>query len=174
MRFSQINKNKPDNVYIVIKNGEASAALTQGMPVVMKFNGTDDGLAVEKPSTTSDGQALGCLAGIMAETSLAAGKIGLAQVYGFCQKVNVGRMTRSATDAAWASIPAIALGDVYKVDTVNDVLTRVGSNAASAFLPWCAAGTTIASTTTASTASTIYGVSGTISTVQIQAFLRML
>lgn len=81
-----LNTSDPEKVFINIKNGEASTAMSDG-DLVSADVSADDGVTMKL--TTTSGQEVTC---VVAE-SIATGKFGLCQVYGFHSAVKVNGTT---------------------------------------------------------------------------------
>src|ERR1044072_2012438 len=89
--------DKADTFKIPIRYDEA-VALEQGTPVVFVMDGTDDGLAVVLPSTAGAAKSTMLFAGIVSDRAPNDGaKMGQAQIFGFCRRTKILRMTRAAT-----------------------------------------------------------------------------
>lgn len=167
MRFKQVG-NKADIGAVVIKNAEASATIPLGAPVCLVLNGTNDGLGVVLPGTGAS-LATGGLYGVSLG-SYAAGSYGEAQVFGFCNNIQLLVATRSDNSASFSTNSG-ALGLILCVDTVNNVFsTTGGTQAKSGFLPFAilAASFTAAGSASASTDTR------TAATILAKAFLRMM
>jgi hypothetical protein len=137
MSFKQAG-NKRDNVIIVVKNAESSATLTAKTPVCFYMNGTDDGLAVVKPSTGGVPAAHAAFAGCLLE-SIAVGKCGESMIYGFVEDAVLLRMVRANTSggSSWTSSDSIAKFTPLNVDTVNDCFSSFATVvAATGYLPF--------------------------------------
>lgn len=156
---------------VPVKNAESSASIPLGSPVCLVLNGTNDGLAVVLPSTGGAIKAHSLFYGIASEV-ITAGAYGETVISGFNNYVRILRQTRAASTDAWASVAAIAVGECLNVDTVNNVMVRSASIAASAFLPICIAAETIASATTLASTSFTTGDTRTAITSAMKAFLR--
>jgi hypothetical protein len=185
MNAKIINGDKPETVFIRAKNAESSASIVTGNPVALVMSETNDGLAVVLPGTATAVKA-GVLAYGVACESIAAGDFGTLQCYGFCRNVGLVQATRSATNAAWASTAAGAVGDILTIDTTANAFARasVPANyvtgtaatdtlalALGMFLPMAVLAQTFASQTTiASTDGPVL----TVSTGAVKVFLRML
>lgn len=166
---TQTAQNKAETVFIAVKNVHTSS-VSRGVPVCFKMSGTDDGFEIIDANTGAAAKSTPLFAGILAQT-LATNAKGLSQVYGFNLYTVVTRMTRAASTDSYASCPAIAIGDVMNVDTVANGMSRSATLAASAFLPFCMAAETIASS--ASSASTSSD-SSTAKTTNVKTFIRAL
>jgi hypothetical protein len=152
------------------KNAEASLTLGLGTPVVLSFNGTDDGLAVALPSTVGAAAAknAGFPAGVVVSPNgILAGAIGDVQTWGLCLQAKVVAATRSATSAAWVSYASQDTGAVLEVDTVANAFNIQGSTVAQQYLPYAVLAQSYASSTTQAS-------SLAQPTVLAKVFLRML
>lgn len=90
MLFKRISRSDPERVFIVVKNGYSTAAITNGQPVMWDM-GDADGVNVTQPSAAfKRGHTF---AGIVADASIAAGEYGLIQVYGYHSAVIVDSST---------------------------------------------------------------------------------
>lgn len=148
---------KYQTVVVQVKNAD-TVALPNGTPVCFVYNGTDDGLAVVLPNTGGAAKATTLFAGVVefsGSTSLPVSSVGDAFFFGMVTNARVLVTTRAATNANWASYPALAIGDALAIDTVNNAFTDIASGAQSAYVPVAALGFTLASATTqASTVTT--------------------
>lgn len=79
MLAMRLNRDNPERVFIVCKNGYSTASLTNGQAVGWDL-GTSTGLGVEVTKPTADKSF--AFAGVVAET-IAAGDYGLVQIYGY-------------------------------------------------------------------------------------------
>ena len=159
------------NTVVEVRNAETSATIPRGTPICLVFNGTQDGLAVVLPSTGLAIKATALFYGTPVE-DLAAGEYGDTIVSGYNQYTRILRQTRAASTDAWASVAAIAIGEIFSIDTVNNVFARSGSQAASGFLPAVVACETIASATTLASTSFTTGDTRTAITTNMKAFIR--
>ena len=89
MLFQRIKRSDPERVFIVVKNGYDTAALTNGQPVQWDLSDAD-GVNVTKPSAAFNRMC--AFAGVVAETIAIAG-YGLIQVYGYHSAVIVDSST---------------------------------------------------------------------------------
>ncbi len=101
MLFQRINRSSPEKVFVVVKNGYTTAALSNGQVVNWDFITAKDGVTVTMPlaRATNGGFAA---AGIVASATIASADYGLVQVYGF----HSAARTREIT----GGIPALTLG----------------------------------------------------------------
>jgi len=84
MLFQRINRSDPEKIFVVVKNGYATASLTSGQPVMWDL--TDkDGVSV---SISTGAKTAALFAGVAAET-IAVGAYGLMQVFGYHPSVVV-------------------------------------------------------------------------------------
>lgn len=175
MRFKTVNKDKPFYEAIVVKNAEASASIPIGTPVIFAFNGTDDGLAVVLPSSSSAVKATMFFAGVCAHSNLAPGNVGSSIIDGFVLNGLISRGTRSATTAAWPSFVPIALGDVLTIDTVANAFAYSTVGAASmggALMVVADSSQTAASTTTAASNAYTQWAGQTAATILMKMLCR--
>ncbi len=164
------NGGKLDTQFVAIKNAEASASIPNGTPVMLAVNATDDGLAVVLPSGAAlraHAFAFGVYSG---NSSLIAGDVGYAQVFGFCRKAVVLLQTRSDNSASY-SASTHSSGCLLNIDTVNNAFsTSGGTLAKTSYLPFAVLAE---STAVAASASTTADTS-TVVTGYMKVFLRML
>lgn len=177
--MKQINKDKPERHFISVLNHE-TVSIAKGTPVVYVMDATDDGLAIQKPSsgTAVNGDFL--LAGVAAQ-DISASDYGLVQVFGITpMDVTLRVQTRANSTQSVASTAAIAVGAALMVDTVNNcfyapasvgVATQYGVKAV---LCETDAGVTasIVGTDIASSGADSGWYSLTVSTAAVKAFLR--
>lgn len=121
MRIKQVG-NKRDNVVGVIKNGEVSASIPRGTPVILSITtaaATDDGLAVVLPATAGNPNSYGLRYGVATDT-LTTGVIGESILFGYCAYALITRMTRAASSDSWTSSASVASGAALGIDTINN------------------------------------------------------
>jgi hypothetical protein len=171
MQIKNTPGDKPDTVVINVKNDE-STALETGELVVYAMDGTDDGLAVEKPSSSSAAMATTFFAGVVKDRLPADGtKMGTAQIHGFCRRARIVRQTRAASTDSFASFVALALGDRLIIDTVNNAFSRSDAGAQSAAQAFAVMAETIASAASSASATSD---TRTAITAWAKVFLRAL
>lgn len=90
MLWQRINRSDPEKCFIVVYNSYSTAAITVGQAVSWDYTTDANGVSVTKPTAAESGFQL---AGIVADTSIAAGAYGLLQVYGYHPAVRVRSMT---------------------------------------------------------------------------------
>lgn len=180
----RIKQNGPlgDKIICVAKNAEASATIPLGTPVALAFNGTDDGLAVVLPSSSSAAKLNAFRFGV-AVRDIAAGTVGEVQTYGLCNKVLLALQTRAGTSggSSFASVDTVAQGVLLSINSVGNVFSTMAQTVAAAssdnqtlsnFDPGrIALAQSIASAAGVATAST-YTI--TQITQYVKAFLRMM
>lgn len=118
--------NKSDHVRVVVKNAD-TVTIPNGAPVVLAFNGTDDGLAVVLPTTSAAQKVVGFQFGV-ALGNIAVSSVGEAMVFGFCQQLQLFRQTRSDSTGNWATEAARSVGEFLDISTaINGWVTIVSS-----------------------------------------------
>lgn len=177
MRFKMVG-NKGDIAAIVIRNNDPnSLTILQGAPCSFISNAPTatkgaDAKAVEGLAAAEGG----FFAGFNMSQTLQIGDYGESIMYGFYDYARVLLATRSASDAAWASYSAIALGDIMSVVTTSGVQAVQRSGAGSAtVLGWnIIAAQSIVSATT-QTSSLANGVGNSTALVtRLRVFVRAL
>lgn len=172
MRLGILAKDKPEKVYVAIKNNESST-VANGTPVCWAMTGTDDGVLTELPNTTSAAKAQALLAGVVAKLDgIKSNEFGVAQVYGFCLNTVVIRQTRAASTDSFATAAAVALGDVFQVTTVGNGMQRTGAGASALHMHYCVAAESAASI--AGVASTTSNSSLFLTAPTLKTFLRIM
>jgi hypothetical protein len=156
-----------ENIVGVFKNAD-TVTLQPGIPCVLVFNGTDDGLAVVLAATAGAAITTGAVAGVVVSPGgIAVGALGDVQTYGLCLNAKITAATRSATSAAWVSYAAGSTGQILEVETVANGFTPLGTTASQQYAPYAMlAGTYASSTTQASSLAQPY--------VTAKVFLRLL
>ena len=182
-------KNRPWQAVLTQKNGETSASIVAGQPVVLSMSGTDDGFSVVLPGTAGANKSNALFMGIACNPNTwVAGSYNDIICGGFVQNVRMVVGTRSATTAAWASYVAQGVGDACSVDTVNNAIAwsataPAGQIADISLLDSIASATTIASsvssvtwTNSYNTAFTILNLpsNATVATISARLFLHHL
>lgn len=179
---------KPAFADFQAKNAESSASIPIGTPAILALNGTDDGLAVVLPATATATLSPLAMFGVARET-VAAGKSGKFQTYGFCRNSILTVRTRAASTDSFSSVASIDTAAHLAVDTVNNafvstVATRtqkVVTNAISdtlaltlsdgAFWPPAILAESRASIAGVASATSL---TATVSTAMVKTFLRLL
>ena len=185
-------KNRPYFSVISYHSGESTAVIPVGTPVVLQVNGVGsvgDGYSVVLPSSSNAGLAAALTMGIACNpNSWVAGSYNDVIVGGIAANAKILLLTRSATNANWASFAAAAAGDLLTVDTVRNALAWSGTTPAGAqgmfnLMDSWASYTTIASQTAdttftwANTLNTNFTVvtlsaASTVATVSARVFIR--
>lgn len=164
-----------------VRNAEASATISRGMPVVLAINATEDGLAVVLPSSKNAAQAILFKFGVALD-DITAGQLGNVQNWGVCNYVALVRQTRGASTDVWATQQTLGLSVGLAINTVNNFLSSISdstatqaSNAAVSLTDALIAAAFMAQTLAsfASSASSTAD-SRTAITVGVKAFLRMM
>ena len=111
MIFQRINRSDPEKVFVVVKNGYSTAALTVGQAVMWGLSAAD-GVTVTRPTAraTNAGTAV---AGVVASSSIAVSGYGLVQVYGYHSAVRARTVT--------GGTPAIAAGRPLALNVAGSV-----------------------------------------------------
>lgn len=165
-----------------VRNDEASATISKGMPVVLVMDGSEDGFAVVLPSTAGAAKTAAFLFGIAVD-DIIAGAMGEVQTYGVCNRVRMALRTRANTSggSSFSTHDTSPLGALLLVDTVNNAFSTVADTVAAAssvdqtltrnpqnlgFL-----GQSLASSAGIATAT---GETRTVITENVKAFLRMM
>ena len=143
MKFWNAGSGRPEDIVHAVKNAEA-VTISAGSPVIYQMNGTDDGLAVILPSSSTAAKVSGFAAGVLAKT-LSPGQLGDVQVYGFNRKTLIARGTRANSTAAWPTMASLVIGDVLSIDTVLNGFVSSAAGANSAYQAYAVAAEAIAS-----------------------------
>lgn len=167
MRLQLLNRESAEKIFIYVRNG-SGGTLSAGRPTAFDMDGTRDGRDVSSATTAAAAKATSLFAGVP-PIDIADNDSGMVQVFGFIDNLMYAHVTRAASTDAWASYPALAVGDVMSIDTVGNGFNRSAAGAASAFLAGFVGAQTLASATTL--ASSIGGSELTLTT-QINALLR--
>lgn len=167
-----INQSRSNTGTINVKNAD-TVSIAKLTPVVFDMSGTDDGFAIVRASTTDLKHSQGCIAGVLLQ-DLAIGAVGACAVKGIVDNVPYLVRTRASSSGtdSWATQSAIAIGQPFGIDTVNNVLvTMAASTNHVAHLPYIAAAETI--DTIAGSATSTANTS-TYSTAGLKVFLRLM
>lgn len=178
-------KDRPWTGRITFRNGEASTNISQGVPVALAMSGTLDGVNVVLPSTATAAKAHSLFMGIAVPTKTdpntpngvaPPGAFFDVIVGGFAPIATVFRASRAASTDAWPSFPAISVGDQLAVDTVQNMLVRVGTVGSSQSPVAAVALDTFASATTAASDAytALTAASATRLSSNSRAFVRLL
>jgi len=119
----RINQNPgfstPDHVAVRVHNAD-TVTIPVGAPMVLKMNGTNDGVDVVLPSTSGAlNLIIGLLFGVCTK-AIAVGGYGEGIVYGLTNSIQLIRQTRASSTNVWASEAARSVGEFLTVDTVNN------------------------------------------------------
>jgi hypothetical protein len=177
MRIKQVYgaQGNGDHILATAKNEEATATIPRGTPVVLAFNGTDDGFAVVLPSTAGQAKANSLAFGVCATqiaTGLPVGSPDDFFAYGLCPFAILNYATRAATTNSWTSSASIASGFVLAIDTVNNCfVTLSASTGSNGYLPNAVMVDSVSSFAASASATTD---SRTVLTIGVRVFVRML
>jgi hypothetical protein len=155
MKFWNAGGGKNEDLIHVVKNAEASVEIPAGTPCIYAMNGTDDGLAVVLPSSSTAVKASVFLAGV-AQKTIPIGKMENVQVYGFNRFTRVYRGSRAASTDAWPTFAAFAIGDILQVNTVANAFASSAVGAQSGYQPMVVVAEVVASVATM--ASSVLGI----------------
>lgn len=174
MKFWNAGSGKAEDLVHVVKNAE-TVTIPTGTPVVYAFNGTDDGLAVILPSSSTAAKIAVFQAGVAVHDIL-PGRMENVQVYGFNRKSLFVRGTRAASTAAWASAAAISIGEVMSINSALNGFSNAGALPGSnQFLAQVVAAEAVASgTTLASSDNGFNAASATVYLQPVKTFLRFM
>ena len=143
MKFWNAGSGKPEDIIHVVKNLEA-VTIPVGTPVVYAMSGTDDGLGVILPSSSTAARISVFCAGVTIK-AMEPGKMENVQCYGFNRKTALFRGSRAASTAAWPTMAAMSLGDVLAIDQAGNGFISSASAANSAFQPMAVLAEAVAS-----------------------------
>lgn len=164
MRINQVG-NKAARVIVVIKNGETSASIPRGTPVILNLGtalATDDGLAVVLPSTAGSPNSYALKYGVLVDTTT-TGNLGESILFGVASYALVTRMTRAASSDSWTSSASSVSGAPLGIDTLNNaflagatIAGSIATNAAMAILldSWASSAASATATSDTRTAIT--------------------
>ena len=168
MRFPTLG-DKPNFVSANVRNDEASATIPAGSPVVLSNDGTEDGLSVVLP-TSSTAAKIGAFSFGVAVNAIEAGKIGEVYLNGVFASATIVHATRAASTDSFASYAAGSSGAVLGIVSVANALSVLAASTASfgqgAFLMQSFASLASSASTTANT--------GTIVSSSRKVFLRFM
>jgi len=160
-----------ERALIRVISAEASASIPAGSPACFVFNGTNDGVAVVLPSTGAAAKSQTLFSGVV-PVAIAAGAVGDCIVFGFCNNLRLVRATRAASTDAWASTPALAIGDALVINTVYNAFSFGVAGASTAILADVVAGQSLASATTLASSSAGTADTRLADTTALRAFVR--
>lgn len=113
---------KPQNLTRLIRSTESTLTIKKGAPVALDFSASKNGWgckSVVSLAAAEEGFFFG-----LASADIIPGAFG-ETVYGYIAQARVVITSRSATSAAWVSVPAIALGDILNIVTATDAISGV-------------------------------------------------
>lgn len=120
------DRDKAEDIVVTVKNIEATSIIYAGQPCILGMTGTDDGIGVVLPSSSSAAKVGAFFMGV-AIRNMNPGQVNDCQVFGFNRNTKVIRGTRAASTDSWPSFAAITIGDLLSIDTVNNCFARSGA-----------------------------------------------
>lgn len=179
MRIKTVG-NRGDSIILVAKSAEASATIPAGTPVALAMNGTEDGLAVVLPSSSSAAKINTFRFGV-AIRDIAAGSVGEVCSFGVCN-VRLSLQTRANTSggSSFSTADTVALGQYLTVNSAANCFSTLAQSVAAAssdaqtlsnYVPLVAIGQSLAS---AAGIATSTSETRTAVTQLVKAFLRMM
>lgn len=161
--------DKPNFFDLRVRNDE-TVSIPQGTPVAYKLDGTEDGLAIIKPSS-SNIKANTYFAGVLlADLGTGVPKLGNARAYGVVDAV-VRLATRAATSDSWTSLASQSIGQRIVIDTANDCFATAATLGSTHYLPLGGLAESIASQAASATATSL---TLTVKTTLAKVFVRAL
>lgn len=129
MRIKQVG-NKADRICVTVKNAESSSTIYAGTPVALVANGTDDGLAVVLPATSTAAKIAAFQYGVAIQ-DIAAGRVGEVCVFGVCN-VKLTLQTRANTSggSSFSTADTVALGNALTIFSAGNVFSTIAQTAA--------------------------------------------
>lgn len=118
MHFQQINRTDPDKVFSVVYNSDATA-MSVGEVVCWDYTTDADGVSVVTPTTA----LLPAVAGVVADTTIAASAYGRIQIYGHCSNALVVGTTDVAAGDQLAAVngaKSLAKATVTGISAASD------------------------------------------------------
>lgn len=144
MRAQQTENNRPDLIFVSVRNGEATNSLPRGTPLILNLSSTpqpstaseargagyEDGLQVVLPATAGANPSTNFPYGVAVDTILAT-QLGEAFIFGVCPYALVTRATRAASTDSWTSSASSSLagGFLLNIDTLNNSFKTYASTA---------------------------------------------
>jgi len=132
MRFQTLG-DKSEFIAVRVRNGEASATIPAGTPVVLSANGTEDGLAVVLP-TSSTAAKIGAFAFGVATREMVAGRLGEVETNGVYNTAIIVHAVRAASTDSFASFASQAVGALLGIVTNANGFSVVAASTASAIV----------------------------------------
>lgn len=144
MRINLTENNRPESVIASVRNGEASANIPTGTPLILNLSsaaqpttasdgrgvGFEDGLQVVLPATAGANPSLNFVYGV-ALGQILNNQLGEALITGVASFALVTRATRAASTNSWSSSASSSLagGFLLSVDTLNNAFVTYASTA---------------------------------------------
>jgi len=170
-KFWNAGTGKAEDIVHAVKNAEL-VTIPAGTPVVYAFNGTDDGLAVILPSSSTAAKIGAFAAGITVK-AIEPGRLGEVQVYGFNRKTLLARATRANSTSDWPTMGSAVIGTTMGIDSTVNGINAGGVAALDATIVIAesiAAGPTLGS----SVGGGALGASATVYMQAVKTFLRFM
>jgi hypothetical protein len=124
MLFQRINRSSPEKVFVVVKNGYSTAALTNGQAVNWDFITASDGNSVTMPLARATNAGFAA-AGVVASGSIAVADYGLIQVYGIHSAARTREATGGPTIAKGQPLAMNAAGSVFCLENITTASTAI-------------------------------------------------
>ncbi len=126
----KLNGNKLDKVLVSARSAEASATIPVGTPVALVANGTDDGLAVVLPATSSAAKLASFQYGVACKDIL-PGEVGEVCVFGVCN-VKLTLQTRANTSggSSFSTAETVALGNLLTIFSAGNAFSTIAHTVA--------------------------------------------
>lgn len=174
IRLNQVG-NKAGKISATITNGETSATIPRGTPVVLKLSSTlsatNDGLQVVLPSTAGDPVNYFGRFGVSVDT-MTTNQQSEAILFGVCNYALVTLMTRAASTNSWTSSASIASGVALGLDSLNNAFLIGASSAGS--LPFAGGAFLLDSLASAAASATTTADSRTAITTSARVLVRFM
>ncbi len=175
IRLNQVG-NKAGRIMATVRNGEASASIPRGAPLVLKLSDTavpaDDGLKVVLPSTAGNGNSYGLKYGVAMET-FGSGVFSESILFGQCGYTLITRATRAASSDSWTSSASIASGVGLGIDTINNAFL-LGASIAASIASNHHAAVMLDSVASFAASATATSDTRTVMTAAVRSFVRMM
>jgi len=169
-KFWNAGTGKAEDIVHAVKNAEL-VSIPAGTPVVYAMNGTDDGLAVIMPSSSTAAKIGAFAAGILVKTVM-PGQLADVQVYGFNRKTLLARATRAASTNDWPTMASLVIGTTLGIDSTVNGVSPSGVTVKDA--SFVAAESLAAGPTLGSSNPGVGPASGTVFYQSVKTFLRFM
>lgn len=175
IRLNQVG-NTAGHIAATVRNGETSASIPRGTPVVMKLSTTasnsGDGLDVVLPSTAGAAVSSFGRYGVVSDT-IATGAYSESLLFGVANYAIITRATRAASTNSWSASGTVASGIALGIDTLNNAFLQGASSDGS--LPGAVGGAFLLdSLATVSASASATSDTRTAITTSARVFVKML